>query len=162
MVPAMGQTGPGKHDASAGSPVSPSHKGVVVDVDPPATVSGFKHRPGLAYLPPAYFRAGADLPLLMLLTGTPGTPINWLRAGGAEATADAYAAAHNGVAPILVFASLFTAHEFDLVFPTIQVIALAAAVTITALIAADGESNWLEGAQLMAVYVIVATAFWYL
>jgi Ca2+:H+ antiporter len=67
-----------------------------------------------------------------------------------------------GVAPLLVFASLLTAHEFDLVFPTIQVIALAAAVTITALIAADGESNWLEGAQLMAVYVIVATAFWYL
>jgi Ca2+:H+ antiporter len=67
-----------------------------------------------------------------------------------------------GVAPLLVFASLFTAHEFDLVFPTIQVIALAAAVTITALIASDGESNWLEGAQLMAVYVIVATAFWYL
>jgi Ca2+:H+ antiporter len=61
-----------------------------------------------------------------------------------------------------VVASLFTAHEFDLVFPTIQVIALAAAVTITALIAADGESNWLEGAQLIAVYVIVATSFWYL
>jgi Ca2+:H+ antiporter len=67
-----------------------------------------------------------------------------------------------GVAPVLVFASLLTAHEFDLVFPTIQVIALAAAVTITALIAADGESNWLEGAQLMAVYAIVATSFWYL
>jgi Ca2+:H+ antiporter len=67
-----------------------------------------------------------------------------------------------GVAPVLVFASLLTAHSFDLVFPTIQVIALAAAVTITALIAADGESNWLEGAQLMAVYAIVATSFWYL
>ena len=67
-----------------------------------------------------------------------------------------------GVAPVLVFVSLLTAHHFDLVFPTIQVIALAAAVTITALIAADGESNWLEGAQLMAVYVIVATSFWYL
>ncbi len=67
-----------------------------------------------------------------------------------------------GVAPVLVFASLLTAHEFDLVFPTIQVIALAAAVTITALIAADGESNWLEGAQLIAVYAIVATSFWYL
>jgi Ca2+:H+ antiporter len=67
-----------------------------------------------------------------------------------------------GVAPVLVFASLLTAHHFDLVFPTIQVIALAAAVTITALIAADGESNWLEGAQLMAVYAIVATSFWYL
>jgi Ca2+:H+ antiporter len=67
-----------------------------------------------------------------------------------------------GVAPVLVFASLLTAHHFDLVFPTIQVIALAAAVTITALIASDGESNWLEGAQLMAVYAIVATSFWYL
>jgi len=67
-----------------------------------------------------------------------------------------------GVAPLLVFVSLLTPHEFDLVFPTIQVIALAGAVTITALIAADGESNWLEGAQLMGVYGIVATSFWYL
>ena len=63
---------------------------------------------------------------------------------------------------MLVFVSLLTPHHFDLVFPMIQVIALAAAVTITALIAIDGESNWLEGAQLMAVYVIIATAFWYL
>jgi len=30
------------------------------------------------------------------------------------------------------------------------------------LIASDGESNWLEGAQLMAVYGIIATAVWYL
>ncbi len=67
-----------------------------------------------------------------------------------------------GVAPILVFLSLLTPHSFDLVFPAIQVLALVAAVTITALIAIDGESNWLEGAQLMAVYAIVATAFWYL
>ncbi len=67
-----------------------------------------------------------------------------------------------GVAPALVFFSLATPHHFDLVFPTIQVLALAAAVTIMALIALDGESNWLEGAQLVAVYVIVATAFWYL
>jgi Ca2+:H+ antiporter len=67
-----------------------------------------------------------------------------------------------GVAPALVFISLLTPHHFDLVFPVIQVLALAAAVTITALIAVDGESNWLEGAQLVAVYLIVATAFWYL
>ncbi len=67
-----------------------------------------------------------------------------------------------GVAPALVFISLATPHHFDLVFPTIQVLALAAAATIMALIALDGESNWLEGAQLVAVYVIVATAFWYL
>jgi Ca2+:H+ antiporter len=67
-----------------------------------------------------------------------------------------------GVAPVLVFVSLLTPHHFDLVFPVIQVLALVAAVTITALIAADGESNWLEGAQLVAVYLIIATAFWYL
>ena len=42
-------------------------------------------------------------------------------------------------------------------------LALAAAVTITALIAVDGESNWLEGAQLMAVYADRrTTSFWYL
>jgi Ca2+:H+ antiporter len=67
-----------------------------------------------------------------------------------------------GVAPALVFISLLTPHHFDLVFPVIQVLALVAAVTITALIAVDGESNWLEGAQLVAVYLIIATAFWYL
>ena len=67
-----------------------------------------------------------------------------------------------GVAPLLVFLSLLTAHDFSLVFPTIQILSLAAAVTITALIALDGESNWLEGAQLIAVYLIVATTFWYL
>jgi Ca2+:H+ antiporter len=67
-----------------------------------------------------------------------------------------------GVAPALVFISLLTPHHFDLLFPVIQVVSLAAAVFITALIASDGESNWLEGAQLMAVYGIIATAVWYL
>jgi Ca2+:H+ antiporter len=67
-----------------------------------------------------------------------------------------------GVAPLLVFLSLLTPHHFTLVFPVIQVLALAGAVTITSLIALDGESNWLEGAQLIAVYLIVATTFWYL
>jgi Ca2+:H+ antiporter len=67
-----------------------------------------------------------------------------------------------GVAPALVFISLLTPHHFDLLFPVVQVVSLAAAVFITALIASDGESNWLEGAQLMAVYGIIATAVWYL
>ena len=67
-----------------------------------------------------------------------------------------------GVAPLLVFLSLLTPHHFDLLFPTLQVVSLGAAVFITALIAVDGESNWLEGAQLMAVYGIIATAVWYL
>jgi len=67
-----------------------------------------------------------------------------------------------GVAPLLVFLSLLGSHHFDLLFPAIQVVSLAAAVVITALIAVDGESNWLEGAQLMAVYAIIASAVWYL
>jgi Ca2+:H+ antiporter len=67
-----------------------------------------------------------------------------------------------GVAPLLVFISLLTAHDFNLVFPPIQMVALIGAALITALIAIDGESNWLEGAQLVAVYGIVGTAAWYL
>jgi Ca2+:H+ antiporter len=67
-----------------------------------------------------------------------------------------------GVAPLLVFLSLLTPHHFDLLFPTLQVVSLGAAVFITALIAVDGESNWLEGAQLIAVYAIIGTAVWYL
>jgi Ca2+:H+ antiporter len=67
-----------------------------------------------------------------------------------------------GVAPALVFISLLTPHNFDLVFPTLQVASLIAAVVIMAIIAVDGESNWLEGAQLMAVYAIIASAVWYL
>jgi S-formylglutathione hydrolase FrmB len=50
-----------------------------------------------------YFRsATTDLPVLIMVAGTPGTPIDWMRAGGAQATDEAYAAAHQGVAPILV------------------------------------------------------------
>ena len=67
-----------------------------------------------------------------------------------------------GVAPALVFISLLTPHNFDLVFPVLQVAALIAAVVIVAIIAVDGESNWLEGAQLLAVYAIIASAVWYL
>ena len=47
----------------------------------------------------------------------------------------------------------------DLVFTPLEVAAVAAAVGISALIALDGESNWLEGALLMLVYVILAVSF---
>jgi len=40
--------------------------------------------------------------------------------------------------------------------------AIFAAVLVAAFVALDGESNWLEGAMLLAVYVIVAIAFFYL
>jgi S-formylglutathione hydrolase FrmB len=104
-LPVVAAPDPVRPSKGAPAPVDvPMPKqGVVVDIDPPATVSHFHHRPGLVYLPPAYLRSGAaNLPVLIMLIGTPGAPINWIRAGHAQATGDAYAAAHHGVAPILV------------------------------------------------------------
>ncbi|MEE8307366.1 MAG: cation transporter, partial [Gammaproteobacteria bacterium] len=66
------------------------------------------------------------------------------------------------VAPILVFISLLMGNPLTLVFDQFELIALAAAALIAALVALDGESNWMEGAQLLIVYVILAMAFFYL
>ncbi len=66
------------------------------------------------------------------------------------------------VAPLLVFISLAFGQELTLVFNQFELAALAAAVIIAALISLDGESNWLEGAQLLIVYAILALAFFFL
>jgi Ca2+:H+ antiporter len=67
------------------------------------------------------------------------------------------------VAPLLVFVSLFVGPEpMNLYFHTFEVVALGVSVLIAALISLDGESHWLEGAQLLAVYVILGIAFFYL
>jgi S-formylglutathione hydrolase FrmB len=92
--------------AGGGAPVDEKPlpaKGVLAELDAASTTSHFTHRPGVVYLPPAYFGPDkADLPVLIMMVGAPGTPINWFRAGGAQATDDAYAAAHHGLAPVLV------------------------------------------------------------
>ncbi len=66
------------------------------------------------------------------------------------------------VAPLLVFISLAAGNPMSLVFNPFELVALIAAVLIAALIALDGESNWLEGAQLLIVYAILALAFFFL
>ena len=63
------------------------------------------------------------------------------------------------VAPALVLIGVVSGHPMDLVFVPLEVAAVGAAVGISALIALDGESNWLEGALLMLVYLILAAAF---
>src|SRR3954454_6545823 len=63
------------------------------------------------------------------------------------------------VAPVLVLLGVLTGHPIDLVFAPLEVAAVAAAVGISALIALDGESNWLEGALLVIVYLILAASF---
>ncbi|WP_236690009.1 calcium/proton exchanger [Thermanaerothrix daxensis] len=66
------------------------------------------------------------------------------------------------VAPLLVFISLMMGNPLTLIFNPFELIALAAAILIAALVAMDGESNWLEGATLLAVYLILGLAFFLL
>jgi len=66
------------------------------------------------------------------------------------------------VAPVLVFISLLFEEKLVLAFTTPEVIALAAASWVGAMVAEDGESNWFEGLMLMSVYLIVALAFFLL
>ncbi len=66
------------------------------------------------------------------------------------------------VAPLLVFISLLFGNPLLLVFSTFELIALFCAALVAALITLDGETTWLEGAQLLAVYLIVALAFYFL
>ena len=66
------------------------------------------------------------------------------------------------VAPVLVFLSYALGRPMDLVFTTFEVITVGLAVAIVSLVAADGESNWMEGVLLLAVYVIFAIAFFFL
>jgi Ca2+:H+ antiporter len=67
------------------------------------------------------------------------------------------------VAPVLVFLSYFVGPApMDLHFTTFEVLAVALTVGVMALISQDGESNWMEGVQLLAVYLILAMAFYFL
>jgi Ca2+:H+ antiporter len=67
------------------------------------------------------------------------------------------------VAPILVILSYWVGpRPLDLLFSPSEVLAVFVAVLITGQIASDGESNWLEGVQLIAVYVILAVVFYFL
>lgn len=62
------------------------------------------------------------------------------------------------VAPVLIFLSLlFT--PMSIVFNLFELVSLIVSVLIANKVASDGESNWLEGVQLLAVYIIIAAAF---
>lgn len=67
------------------------------------------------------------------------------------------------VAPVLVFTSYFVGPgPMDLRFTTMEVVAVALSVSIMAFIAQDGETHWMEGVQLLAVYLILGIAFYFL
>lgn len=67
------------------------------------------------------------------------------------------------VAPVLVFLSYWIGPApMDLRFTTMEVVAVTVSVAIMALISQDGESHWMEGVQLLAVYVILGITFFFL
>ena len=66
------------------------------------------------------------------------------------------------VAPLLVFVSLAMGNPLTLIFNTFELLALIAGVLIAALVSADGESSWLEGVALVAIYIILGLAFFLL
>ena len=66
------------------------------------------------------------------------------------------------VAPVLVIASLWLGHPMSYIFSVPELTAIALSVVIAAFIAGDGKTHWLEGAQLLAAYAIIAIAFYFL
>lgn len=65
------------------------------------------------------------------------------------------------VAPLIIFVSPFLGHPVTILFSNYELIAMSSAAAIGVLISMDGKSHWLEGAQLLAVYVIVGVAFFF-
>jgi Ca2+:H+ antiporter len=67
------------------------------------------------------------------------------------------------VAPVLVFASYLIAPQpMDLLFTVFEVVAVGLSVLTISLIAHDGETHWMEGVQLLAVYAILVLGFYFL
>jgi Ca2+:H+ antiporter len=66
------------------------------------------------------------------------------------------------VAPLLVFVSYGFGKPMNLEFSIPEVVSVIVAVHIASEISNDGETNWLEGAQLLSVYLILAVLFYFL
>jgi enterochelin esterase-like enzyme len=85
------------------SQTDPPAKGEIGTVRIPGTVSNFPARDAVVYLPPAALGPNPPaLPVLYALSGQPGAPADMFTAGRIGGFLDAYAAKHNGYAPIVV------------------------------------------------------------
>jgi len=66
------------------------------------------------------------------------------------------------LAPVLVIVSqVFGLATLTLVLSPMLALSLFVAVVLAAFISLDGESTWLEGANLIALYAIIAASFWW-
>lgn len=85
------------------APADLAAHGTVSRVPLPASDPGYTPRGAVVYLPPAYHADPRPvLPVLVLMAGVPGQPSDWFGPGRAAEALDAYAAEHDGVAPIVV------------------------------------------------------------
>jgi Ca2+:H+ antiporter len=66
------------------------------------------------------------------------------------------------VAPVLMFVAALMGRELSFSFNQFELVALAAAAIVAVFVVKDGKSNWLEGAQLLALYAIIGVAFFFL
>ena len=67
------------------------------------------------------------------------------------------------VAPLLVFTSYIVGPTpMNLRFSLLEVLAVGLAVAVVNMVAQDGESNWFEGVLLLAVYLVLGIAFFFL
>lgn len=66
------------------------------------------------------------------------------------------------VTPVLVFLSYPLGHPLDLLFTPFELLASGLSVAIFGYLVMDGETNWYEGVQLLAVYAIIAVAMYFL
>ncbi|MBD8042350.1 hypothetical protein H9638_00845 [Arthrobacter sp. Sa2BUA2] len=85
--------------------------GSVFSATIPESGSGYPSNPALIYLPPAYLASppAENLPVLVLLHGQPGSPSDWFTAGQLAQVMDGFAAAHSGLAPVVVVPDLSAA-----------------------------------------------------
>jgi Ca2+:H+ antiporter len=65
------------------------------------------------------------------------------------------------VVPATLFFSYLVGNPIDLTFDTRQLLALGLAALIVPILVSDGESTWIEGLQLMALYAVIAIGFWF-
>ncbi|MBU6500850.1 MAG: calcium/proton exchanger [Patescibacteria group bacterium] len=64
------------------------------------------------------------------------------------------------VAPFLVIVSLFFTTQMSIIFNLFELVSIVLSIILVNLVVADGESNWLEGLQLVAAYAIIGIAFY--
>lgn len=102
--------GPGYRPLASAVAGADGTHGTVGTVTIPGTVSGFPARPAMVYLPPVLATPHPPaLPVIEAFSGQPGSPENLFTAGHLAAALDAWAAAHHGIAPIVVVPDQLTA-----------------------------------------------------